>query len=165
MQLPQAVWSWAAVREPGSGQRPPAHGCQRDGTCSPQMQASGAGKTPLHWDPLSTACLCSAGEGEEREALPRAGPSGADVPGSGPGSSEPRSSHERRLSSPCSAALGSPSAAPAREGEEPSSVFLSLSPCQALYSAEGPSWGLPAEDSAADLCSHTDPRGTFTSGK
>lgn len=79
------------------------------------------------------------------------------MPGSQPSSSEPHSSHQSRLSSPCHTALGSLSAAPAGRGQQPRSVFLSLSPCQVLHIAEGPSWGLPTGDSTADPHFHRNP--------
>lgn len=132
---PGLVWGQHRSRAPGEGSRI-ARGQARKGRQWARRDPTALGTAYLE-KPRAEP------EQARGAALPGAGPSGADVPGPQPGSSEPRSSHEHRLSSPCRTALGSPSASPAGEGEEPRSVFLSLSPCQALHSAEGPSWGLP----------------------
>lgn len=64
------------------------------------------------------------------------------------------SSHERRLSSLCCKALGSPSPTSTGEGEEPRSLFLSFPLarlCTVLRAQDGV---LPAGDSTTHLCFH-----------
>lgn len=75
------------------------------------------------------------------------------MPGSQPTGSESRSSHERRLSSPCCKALGSPSPASTGEGEEPRSLFLSFPLARLCTVLRAQVGGLLAGDSTADLCS------------
>lgn len=130
----QAPTKWQRPGEAAPGLVRGQHGSRAPGEGSHTAGGqAGAGRRWGRRDPtaLGTAYLekpRAKAEQARAAALPGAGPSGADVPGPQPSSSEPRSSHERRLSSPRRTALGSPSASPAGEGEEPRSVFLSLFP-------------------------------------
>lgn len=146
-QLSQPGWSRAAVNEPRlQGKDLPSTLCQcnvHTGNSPAQnRQDSGARETSLlhSLGPFERAPLEKVKSKKSPSSC--AGPSGADVPGSQPSSSESRSSHERRLSSPCCKALGSPSPASTGEGEKSQDLFFCPFPLPGSAQCWGPKLGV-----------------------